>query len=161
MVNVTPKASALDVAGVVGLLAFLADKKACADRLEELQSLVVTADNATQALVEQQAKTQEYMERVAKQNEDAKALQVETRAAHAAVVARQEELDARIGKLAEAEKKNVEYATELHNLHAKLGTYETDLQNREVAVFEAENAVEAQKKDLEDRLNKLRAITGE
>lgn len=42
--NITPKANPQDVAGVLRLLAFLADKDACAARLTELQAAAIDAD---------------------------------------------------------------------------------------------------------------------
>lgn len=157
--NVTPKASALDVAGVVGLISFLADKKACADRLDELTAAALAATVAENKAAETLAQASTAIGAADDVVKAAHKLYDENVAAKLVVADQQTELEDRLGKVAKDEKNNVETATALTSLEIRLKTRETDLETREAALDHEEVEVAELKKEYESKLDKLRALS--
>lgn len=161
--NITPKANAEDLAGVFGLLSFLADPVKCKARLEELQAAAGIADRQIEAASAAMTTATEYQAKALKAQEASMAVAQNADAAKAAAEAFKTDLDTRAAALALAEKahtanvatlasKQADYDTALADLVAQ----KKELKSAQVQLKIDQDAIEANK----ELLAKLSAFKG-
>jgi hypothetical protein len=156
--NISPKFSQADLAGVVGLLAFLADKKGCEARLEELdaaarkaydaeslvQARINEAADAERTIANLREVTEQERKRFDEVHAQAQASVIDAEARHTAVALRE--------KAVEAAEQRVEH------VNAALDEKATALALRLQGVVDAEIVALAVKTEYERKLQALSAI---
>lgn len=160
--NIHRKFSQVDVSGVMGLLAFLADKDACAARLSELLGMVAAADAEI-------AKAADAVSKAAGMTAEAEKMRGEVEAAKAsfgeklaAVEARELTVAAAVadGKSMHAREGNrlAAWENDLEQRETTIGVHGAALAQREAVLAAAEAQVAALRADYEDKLAKFKAL---
>jgi len=158
--NIHPKFSQADLAGVVGLMAFLADKTACVTRLKELQTVADEADAA-----EAQAKSAQA--EAAKAQESALKAQGEAFAQVAQANAQADALEKIKGDQAAQAAELAAHGNRLaaweNSLTAKTVVADQKAQQltlRESAVAVAKKAVDELRAEYDAKIKTLRSLAG-
>lgn len=156
--NIHPKFSQSDLAGVVGLLAFLADPAACKARLEELTAeaeKAYAAQTAAQAAVNAEAEQAKLAEgKLA----EAAALRDKALAAAQRNDERAKELASREAEVGRREAAVKNAQSECDAVAARLDAQAAALDERAAAVKEAEDKLAADRLEFDRKVSQLRAL---
>lgn len=161
MMNVTSKSTAADEAGVLGLMAFLADPEKCEARMFELRSLADMAEAAQNEATKQKAEAADkvaFAERLQMTVEVAVQKTAEAKVVVQSEMARLQEKDialsAREAAIVEEEQKQAKMLDAMQIV-------QNELSMREVAINEELEAASMFKTEYETKLAKLRSFTAE
>lgn len=158
MMNVTTKANPQDVAGALGLLAFLADPEACAARLAELYAVVDQINATEAAAVSVKAEADEKFAAATAAQDIVNAAVIKTAEAKVALQEEGARLQAVDIELSHREAKIVEQELAQKVLLDQIQDVRNDLSVSEAMLLKQGDEVAALKADYEGKLAQFRDI---
>lgn len=158
MINVTPKSNPPDVAAVLSLMAFLADKDACAARMVELQDAVTVAETAQARAEAEQLKMAEAQVAAEQREAAAKAREDRLEVFNAKLHDIASKLDTRGAAVKIGEKANQVAAVSLDKKTAEMESLIENLKDRSQQLAIAENVLSERVAEHEEKVAKLSAL---